>query len=153
MKKWLYQIARALTRWAWQPEIQAADGLAEIIEMHGKPGSMQMTVKQHPAVSEYVAHAFAGLVASSPNYTEMKFEVRNPDNRNGWEFITVCATKGKGMTPHQLRRAAEIERDTARRHLRDLVNRCDGPEGVLADGSNMDTSGAHAFLGDFKGRS
>jgi hypothetical protein len=33
--------------------------------------------------------------------------------------------------------------------LRDLVNRCDGAEGVRADGSNICTIGAHAALGDF----
>ena len=34
--------------------------------------------------------------------------------------------------------------------LRDLVKRCDGAEGVRADGSNIDTRGAHAALGDFQ---
>lgn len=34
--------------------------------------------------------------------------------------------------------------------LRDLVDRCDGAEGVRADGSNIDTRGAHAALGDFE---
>ena len=33
--------------------------------------------------------------------------------------------------------------------LRTLVNRCDGAEGVRADGSNIDTAAAHAVLGDF----
>jgi hypothetical protein len=33
--------------------------------------------------------------------------------------------------------------------LRALVTRCDGAEGVQPDGSNMDTSSAHAALGDF----
>ena len=34
--------------------------------------------------------------------------------------------------------------------LRELVDRCDGPEGVRGDGSNIDTRGAHAALGDFE---
>jgi hypothetical protein len=33
--------------------------------------------------------------------------------------------------------------------LRELVNRCDGAEGVQDDGSNMSTMAAHAVLGDF----
>lgn len=33
--------------------------------------------------------------------------------------------------------------------LRELVTRCDGAEGVQPDGSNMDTTDAHAALGDF----
>jgi len=34
--------------------------------------------------------------------------------------------------------------------LRDLVTRCDGPEGMRPDGSNIDTLGAHAALGDLR---
>lgn len=34
--------------------------------------------------------------------------------------------------------------------LRDLVTRCDGAEGVREDGSNIDTTWAHAALGDFE---
>lgn len=41
----------------------------------------------------------------------------------------------------------EVER--LRKALRDLVDRCDGPEGVRADGSNIPTMDAHAALGDF----
>ena len=35
--------------------------------------------------------------------------------------------------------------------LQSLVERCDGPEGVRADGSNIDTSRAHAALAKAKG--
>jgi len=41
------------------------------------------------------------------------------------------------------------ERDSLRDALRALVERCDGPEGVRADGSNIDTLAAHVALGDF----
>ena len=37
---------------------------------------------------------------------------------------------------------------TLREALRDLATRCDGDEGVRADGSNIDTLAAHAALGD-----
>jgi hypothetical protein len=40
--------------------------------------------------------------------------------------------------------------ETMRHALADLVRRCDGPEGVRADGSNIDTLAAHAALGHFK---
>ncbi len=43
----------------------------------------------------------------------------------------------------------EAERDALRAALRDLVDRCDGDEGVRADGSNIQTIAAHAALGDF----
>lgn len=39
------------------------------------------------------------------------------------------------------------ERDRLRKALYDLVLRCDGAEGVRADGSNIDTSDAHYALG------
>ena len=50
--------------------------------------------------------------------------------------------------------AAHIEADAARIQvlrdaLREMVTRCDGAEGVRADGSNIDTTAAHAALGDF----
>lgn len=37
---------------------------------------------------------------------------------------------------------------TMRNALQELVNRCDGPAGVRADGSNICTFLAHAALGD-----
>lgn len=46
---------------------------------------------------------------------------------------------------NDLRRAANEIR-MLRRALADLVERCDGPEGVRADGSNIDTRAAHAVL-------
>ena len=47
----------------------------------------------------------------------------------------------------KLRRRAEQVNDLWDA-LRDLVDRCDGPEGVRADGTNIDTLRAHAALGD-----
>ncbi len=47
--------------------------------------------------------------------------------------------------------ADAVERaDKLEAALRALVTRCDGAEGVRADGSNIDTCAAHATLGDFK---
>lgn len=43
---------------------------------------------------------------------------------------------------------SELER--LRAALRDLTTRCDGAEGVRADGSNICTLAAHAALGDFE---
>jgi hypothetical protein len=40
------------------------------------------------------------------------------------------------------------EKLKAQAALRQLVERCDGDEGVRADGSNLDTLAAHAVLGD-----
>lgn len=47
-------------------------------------------------------------------------------------------------TPTQRDRIDELECA-----LRDLVTRCDGAEGVRADGSNLCTIAAHVALGDF----
>ena len=40
------------------------------------------------------------------------------------------------------------ENDRLRKALRDLADRCDGEEGVRADGSNIPTFDAHIALGD-----
>lgn len=42
--------------------------------------------------------------------------------------------------------ALREERDALRAALADLVARCDGDEGVRADGSNIQTMAAHAVL-------
>lgn len=42
----------------------------------------------------------------------------------------------------------KTENDRLRKALRDLVDRCDGEEGVRADGSNISTFDAHVALGD-----
>lgn len=44
----------------------------------------------------------------------------------------------------------ECDSTAIREALEDLVTRCDGAEGVRADGSNIDTRGAHVALGHFK---
>lgn len=41
-----------------------------------------------------------------------------------------------------------VKAEDPRAALRELVTRCDGPDGVRADGSNIDTLVAHAALGD-----
>ena len=57
------------------------------------------------------------------------------------------ATKTKGKIC-VFTEAVLSENDRLRKALRDLVDRCDGPEGVRADGSNISTLDAHGALGD-----
>lgn len=60
---------------------------------------------------------------------------------------------GFGAMPHHLAPGAVAamadEVLALRVALTELVARCDGPEGVRADGSNIQTIGAHAALGHF----
>jgi hypothetical protein len=74
------------------------------------------------------------------------------------EEISVQALIDKGIPEITARTIARkvhlyevVERLCAKRGtaLRDLVTRCDGAEGMRADGSNIDTTAAHAALGDF----
>jgi hypothetical protein len=84
------------------------EGFASLRELHMKPGECEVTMNVDPAVLQRVAQCFAEMVASSPNYTEMKFEMRDP-KPDAFEWITVLVQKGNGQTPHQLRQKAESE--------------------------------------------
>jgi hypothetical protein len=50
----------------------------------------------------------------------------------------------------ELTAAWEKERGELLESLADLVTRCDGPEGVRADGSNLQTMAAHAVLDEIE---
>lgn len=101
-------ITRSLTKWAWRDEIETCDSLAHIERLHAEPGSMELTLRQNPAMAQWVAHCWAAMLAKSKNYTELRFECAAPDS---WDWITVLVKKGSGKTPHQLREQAEKERD------------------------------------------
>lgn len=116
---WYTKLIRRWTRWAWQREADAAEGLAQIQEMYAKPGAMELAIKTDPALSQYIAMCFAELVRKSENYTEMKFDVQPA---NG-EWLIVTVQKGKGKTPHQMRQNAEYERDAFKRDLQVLRER------------------------------
>lgn len=56
-------------------------------------------------------------------------------------------------TQNDVRLLAAMERvKELQSALRELVARVDGAEGMRADGSNMDTTRAHAVLGDLKAK-
>jgi len=107
MKNIFSGLTRRLTSWAWAKEIEVSESLVKIVELHAKDGELQIEIEQRPEVREWVARCFASLVAESPNYTEMKFELKNPTN--DYEWITVLVQKGKGKTPHELRQIAELK--------------------------------------------
>ena len=111
-------LVRKLTAWAWSDEIRASEGLAVLGRLHAEPGAMEIHVRNHPALREYIAHCFAALVAKSPNYTEMSF-----DTRAGDQFITVTVQKSGRPTPHQLRMAAEAERDKLAEQVQSLLTK------------------------------
>ena len=99
------KIVRALTAWAWKKEINTLDGAVRLKELHATPGGMQLLFTQDPALASYVANAFATIVASAPNYVEMKFELQHPTQE--FEWVTVLVRNGNGKTPHELRMLAE----------------------------------------------
>jgi hypothetical protein len=112
---WLQRIVRDCSAWAWRREIETCESVALIKEMHVKPGSMEITIQQNPALAQWVAQCFASMIADSPNYTEMKFNLVAKLEK--WEWITILIQKGNGKTPHQLRQEAEKERDELRARL------------------------------------
>jgi hypothetical protein len=116
---WVHRLVRHLSAWAWQREIELSDSMAVLEEMHARPGSMEISIKQNPAQAQWVAQCFASMVAASPNYTEMKFDLVAKGEK--WEWLTVLIQKGNGKTPHQLRQEAEKERDKLRARL-DMAN-------------------------------
>lgn len=110
-RRWMRRLVRFLSRWVWQQEIELSESMAILKELHATPGAMEITVKQRPELAQWVGQCFAEMVASSPNYTEMRFDTRKPES---WEWITVTVQKGTGKTPHTLRMEAEKERDELR---------------------------------------
>jgi hypothetical protein len=107
-------ITRSLTKWAWHDEIETCDSLAQIERLHAEPGSMELTLRQNPAMAQWVAHCWAAMLAKSPNYTELRFECTAPGS---WDWIAVLVKKGSGKTPHQLREHAEKERDALKSQI------------------------------------
>jgi len=105
---WLHLFGRRLTRGLWLPEIEAAEADVMLKELHATEGGMEVHIKQNPHKAQWVAQCFAELVATSPNYTEMRFDTK-AIKKNGVEWITVTVQKGSGKTPHELRRQAEMQ--------------------------------------------
>jgi hypothetical protein len=91
-------------------------------------GGMDLKIEQDPAAAQWVAKCFASMVAKSPNYTEMKFDLCG-EYRGKYEWMTVHIQKGNGKTPHQLRQEAERERDELRaRQLFEDVRKLHTPD-------------------------
>lgn len=101
------RLVRRLSRWAWQFEIDAVEGMVKLQQLHMTERAMEIHLKQNPELAQWVAQCFAYLVADSPNYTEVKFELIAKGSK--FEWVTVLIQKGNGKTPHQLRTEAEAE--------------------------------------------
>lgn len=112
----LQRIVRRSTSWAWQREIQACDGMAELKAMNMDGNKMDIKIQTNPDLAYWQAKCFAFMVAQSPNYTEMKFELCG-EYKGKYEWMTVLIKKDSGKTPHELRMEAERERDELRRSL------------------------------------
>lgn len=104
----LHAVVRRMTSWAWQNEIGACEGLAVLKGLDMDEGKMDIKIQQDPALAQWIGKCFASMVADSPNYTEMKFDICG-QYRGKWEWLTVHIQKGNGKTPHQLRQEAELE--------------------------------------------
>lgn len=79
--------------------------------------------------------------ANTINALRETIERLTKEQRNDVDTINQLRLKKDAATA----RAERLETE-----LRNLTPRCDGAEGVRADGSNIDTTGAHAALGDFQ---
>lgn len=123
----ILRLVRFLSGWAWKTETDLAESVAILEELHATPGAMEIAVKQRPELAQWVGQCFSEMVASSPNYTEMRFDTRKPES---WEWITVTVQKGTGKTPHTLRMEAEKERDELRAILESNCGESAGSPGV-----------------------
>lgn len=107
-------LVKACSRWAWSEELRVLAGVAVLKELHLTPGKMEAHIQQSPETAQWVAHCFAAIVAESPNYTEMRFDLTSPVK---YEWITVTVQKGNGKTPHTLRTEAEAACERLRKQL------------------------------------
>jgi hypothetical protein len=105
--KIITRFVRWLTRWAWKKELEATENIAtlEKLAMSGNYAELELKAKS-PALHRHLCRSLAAIVAESPNYTEMKFDVVS-DHEDGKIWVTVLVQKGSGLTPHELRREAE----------------------------------------------
>jgi hypothetical protein len=113
---WLHSLVRRISSWAWQKEIGTCEGLAVLKGLDMEEGHMDIKIQQDPALAQWIAKCFASMVADSPNYTEMKFDLFG-QYRGKFEWMTVHIQKGNGKTPHQMRQEVERERDELRARL------------------------------------
>jgi hypothetical protein len=99
---------RWLSAWAWAKEIETCEAMVQLKAFEMDEAGLDLKIQQDPMLAQYVAKCFASMVASSPNYTEMKFDLCGK-----WagkhEWMTVLIQKGNGKTPHELREFAERE--------------------------------------------
>lgn len=102
MKNYLKEFVRFATKWAWAKEIDTANGLISLTEMHATPGKLELHLKQNPEVAWMVATSFASILADAPNYTEM--QLNHVDTH---ERFTVTIRREKGKTPNELKVEAE----------------------------------------------
>jgi len=107
-------LVKTCSKWAWAEELRVIAGVAVLKELHLTPGKMEAHIQQSPEAAQWVAHCFAAMVAESPNYTEMRFDLTSPVN---YEWITVTVQKGNGKTPHTLRTEAETACEMLRKQL------------------------------------
>jgi len=108
--KLINRFVRWATKWAWKHELSVTEGIAVLKSFNMEDDKLEFSLKQDPTIAQWIAKCFVSMVANSPNYTEMKFDLA--DKYNGkHEWITVHIQKGNGKTPHQLRKEAEEERD------------------------------------------
>lgn len=105
---WLHRLVRRISSWAWQKEIGTCEGLAVLKGLDMDEHKMDIKIQQDPALAQWIGKCFASMVADSPNYTEMKFDLVG-QYREKYEWMTVHIQKGNGKTPHQLRQEAEME--------------------------------------------
>lgn len=114
------RLVRWATSWAWREEIALKEGLVQLEELHAKPGGLELAIRHKPEMAQYIAQCFAELVAKSPNYTQMDFDLV-AKREDGYQWLTVLIQKGSGKTPHALRLEAEQKLAIAESRLKSMI--------------------------------
>lgn len=116
-------LIRRITRWAWQPEAEAYEGMLKLKELHVKDGGMEMQFEQSPELAQWIGTCFASMVVKSENYTEMQFQV-SPKWKGERKWITVTVQKHEGKTPHMLRVEADARSASLKKEVCELRALC-----------------------------
>lgn len=117
-------LVRRMTRWAWRKEIDTCEGMLRLKELHLKDGAMEVEFEHSPELSQWIGLCFASMVVTSPNYTEMQFQM-HPNWKGERKWITVTVQKHEGKTPHQMRQEAERELSRVKNLSEEFLDRID----------------------------
>lgn len=98
-----------------------------------------------------IVYAFGSLEDMALHFDQMAKNAEQQTTRPRMTIKVRASYRGEQIAwqraAHTVRQS-KIEVDPLRKALEDLVARCDGKEGVMANGANIDTLAAHVALGN-----